>query len=210
MTDQAMPAALSARDVLRLPNYRRLWLGQLVSEAGDGLTNLALLLLVNSITGSTAAIAAMAICLAIPPLTIGLFAGAYVDRADRRRIMLASDLLRAIVVLGFVLVGSADRLWLLFLFAFVQSSIGTFFDTSGAASKNDRMLITLPSTQGDQPTRGVPGVAGPMIGGPGGLIFAAAAFPAANSFVHSIFCSAPMSFGASPSSFITWRASSFC
>lgn len=121
------PATLSARAVLRLPNYRRLWLGQLVSEAGDGLTNLALLLLVNSITGSTAAIAAMAICLAIPPLTIGLFAGAYVDRADRRRIMLASDLLRAIVVLGFVLVGSADRLWLLFLFAFVQSSIGTFF-----------------------------------------------------------------------------------
>ena len=127
MTDQAMPAALSARAVLRLPSYRRLWLGQLVSEAGDGLTNLALLLLVNSITGSTAAIAAMAICLAIPPLTIGLFAGAYVDRADRRRIMLASDLLRAIVVLGFVLVGSADRLWLLFLFAFVKSSIGTFF-----------------------------------------------------------------------------------
>jgi len=127
MTDQAMPAALSARDVLRLPNYRRLWLGQLVSEAGDGLTNLALLLLVNSITGSTAAIAAMAICLAIPPLTIGLFAGAYVDRADRRRIMLASDLLRAIVVLGFVLVGSADSLWLLFVFAFAQASIGTFF-----------------------------------------------------------------------------------
>jgi MFS transporter, DHA3 family, macrolide efflux protein len=127
MTDQAMPAALSARDVLRLPNYRRLWLGQLVSEAGDGLTNLALLLLVNSITGSTAAIAAMAICLAIPPLTIGLFAGAYVDRADRRRIMLASDLLRAIVVLGFVLVGSADTLWLLFVFAFAQASIGTFF-----------------------------------------------------------------------------------
>ena len=95
MTDQALPAALSARDVLRIPGFRRLWLGQLVSEAGDGLTNLALLLLVNHLTGSTAAIAAMAICLAIPPLTIGLFAGAYVDRADRRRIMLASDLLRA-------------------------------------------------------------------------------------------------------------------
>jgi MFS family permease len=121
------PAALSARAVLRLPNFRRLWLGQLVSEAGDGLTNLALLLLVNELTGSTAALAAMAICLAIPPLTIGLFAGAYVDRADRRRIMLASDLLRAIVVLGFVLVGSTDTLWLLFLFAFAQASIGTFF-----------------------------------------------------------------------------------
>jgi MFS transporter, DHA3 family, macrolide efflux protein len=127
------PAPLSARAVLRLPNYRRLWLGQLVSEAGDGLTNLALLLLVNELTGSTAALAAMAICLAIPPLTIGLFAGAYVDRADRRRIMLASDLLRAIVVLGFILVGSTDTLWLLFLFAFVQASIGTFFAPSRGA-----------------------------------------------------------------------------
>ena len=133
MTDQAAPTALSARDVLRIPAYRRLWLGQLVSEAGDGLTNLALLLLVNHLTGSTAAIAAMAICLAIPPLTIGLFAGAYVDRADRRRIMLASDLLRSVTVLGFVLVGSAESLWLLFILAFVQSSVGTFFTPARAA-----------------------------------------------------------------------------
>ena len=127
MTDQALPRPMSAGDVLRIPSYRRLWLGQLVSEAGDGLTNLTLLLLVNHLTGSTAAIAAMAICLAIPPMTIGLFAGAYVDRADRRRIMLASDLLRAIVVLGFVFVGSSESLWLLFVLAFVQSSVGTFF-----------------------------------------------------------------------------------
>ena len=127
MTDQALPRSMSAGDVLRIPSYRRLWLGQLVSEAGDGLTNLTLLLLVNHLTGSTAAIAAMAICLAIPPMTIGLFAGAYVDRADRRRIMLASDLLRAIVVLGFVFVGSSESLWLLFVLAFVQSSVGTFF-----------------------------------------------------------------------------------
>ena len=60
-------------------------------------------------------------------MTIGLFAGAYVDRADRRRIMLASDLLRRAAVLGFVFVGSASALWLLFILAFVQSSVGTFF-----------------------------------------------------------------------------------
>ena len=133
MTDQTAPATMSARDVLRIPDFRRLWLGQLVSEAGDGLTNLALLLLVNHLTGSTAAIAAMAIVLAIPPLTIGLFAGAYVDRADRRRIMLVSDLLRAVTVLGFVLVGSADSLWLLFLLAFVQATVGTFFTPARGA-----------------------------------------------------------------------------
>ena len=90
------------------------------------------------------------------------------------------------------------------------TSIGTFFETSGAASKNDRMLISFPSTHGDQPTRGVPGAPGPIIGRPGGLIFVAAALPAANSFAHSIFCNAPMSLAASPSSFITCRLSSFC
>ena len=132
MTDPVAPVApvsqpLGVRDILRIRNYRLLWLGQLVSEAGDGLTNLTLLLLVNALTGSTAALAGMAIVLAIPPLTIGLVAGTYVDRLDRRRIMLASDLLRAAVVLGFVLVGSADQLWLLYLLAFGQSAVGTFF-----------------------------------------------------------------------------------
>src|SRR3954462_9458982 len=67
-------------------------------------------------------------------------------------------------------------------------SIGTFFEIVGAASKNDRMSMILPSTHGDQPTRGVPGAPGPAAGGPGGLILAAAALPAAKSFDHSIFC----------------------
>lgn len=167
MTDQPMPAALSARDVLRIPAYRRIWLGQLVSDAGDGLTNLALLLLVNHLTGSTAAIAAMAICLAVPPLTIGLFAGAYVDRANRRRIMLASDLLRAGTVVGFALVGSADMLWLLFILAFAQASVGTFFTPARAA-----MVPKLVPAEGllaanavSQATRVVSGIVGAGLAG---------------------------------------------
>jgi MFS family permease len=167
MTDQAMPPALSSRDVLRIPAYRRLWLGQLVSEAGDGLTNLALLLLVNQLTHSTAAIAVMAMCLAIPPLTIGLFAGTYVDRADRRRIMLASNLLRAGTVLGFVLVGSADALWLLFILAFVQASVGTFFTPARAAviPKVVPSEGLLAANSVAQATRVVAGIAGAGIGG---------------------------------------------
>ena len=139
MTDQttaaasALAPAMGIRDILRIRNYRLLWLGQLISEAGDGLTNLTLLLLVNALTGSTAALAGMAIVLAIPPLTIGLVAGTYVDRLDRRRIMLASDILRGIVVLGFVLVGSASSLWLLYILAFVQSAVGTFFTPARGA-----------------------------------------------------------------------------
>jgi MFS family permease len=131
MTDPARP--FGSRDLLRLPAYRTLWLAQLVSDAGDSLTNIALLLLVNALTGSTAAIAAMAIVLAIPPLTIGLVAGTYVDRWDRRRIMLASDLLRSVLVLGFAVVGNAGLLPLLYAIAFVQASIGTFFNPARGA-----------------------------------------------------------------------------
>jgi MFS family permease len=135
MTDPAAPARrpLGVRDILRIRDLRLLWTGQLISEAGDGLTILALFLMINALTGSTAALAAMAIVLAIPPLTIGLVAGAYVDRLDRRRIMLASDGLRAVVVLGFIVVGSTSSLWLLYVLAFVQATIGTFFTPARGA-----------------------------------------------------------------------------
>ena len=105
MTTTARPS-MGARDVLRLPDFRRLW-------------------------------AAVAIALAIPPLTIGLVAGTYADRFDRRWIMITADVLRAIVVLGFVLVASADLVPLLVVLAFVQSSIGTFFTPARGALEEE-------------------------------------------------------------------------
>jgi len=124
---------VNAREVLRIPDYRRIWVAQTISDFGDGLTNLALLIVVNALTGSTAAIALMAIAIAIPPMTIGLVAGVYVDRLDRRRVMLASDLLRAGLVLGLVLVRSADQLPLLYALAFLEASVGTFFHPARSA-----------------------------------------------------------------------------
>ena len=132
MTASSAPP-FGARDVLRLPAFRRLWLAQAISDVGDGLTLLTLMLLVNELTGSTLALAAVSIALAIPPLTIGLVAGTYADRFDRRRIMIVSDLLRAVVVLGFMAVGSADLVPLLVGLAFVQASIGTFFTPARGA-----------------------------------------------------------------------------
>jgi len=168
MTDSTVsPAPLGVRAILRIRDFRLLWLGQLISEAGDGLTNLTLLLLVNALTGSTAALAAMAIVLAIPPLTIGLVAGTYVDRIDRRRIMLASDLLRAIVVLGFILVGSASSLWLLYILAFVQSAIGTFF-TPARGAVIPRVVPSeglLAANSLAQATRVISGIVGAALAG---------------------------------------------
>jgi MFS family permease len=125
--------ALAVREVLKLRDFRLLWLAQIVSDFGDNLTTLALLILVNQLTGSTAALATMAIVLAIPQATFGLVAGVYVDRMDRKRIMIVSDLLRGVLVLGFTLVGSRDQLWLLYLIGFVQASIGTFFTPARGA-----------------------------------------------------------------------------
>jgi MFS family permease len=174
MTDPVR--SFGARDLLRLPAYRTIWLAQLVSDVGDGLTNIALLLLVNALTGSTTAIAAMAIALAIPPLTIGLVAGTYVDRWDRRRIMLASDLLRSVLVLGFAVVGSAGQLPLLYVIAFVQASIGTFFNPARGALiprivPTDGLLV---ANSVSQATRVIAGVGGTALAG--GLIGLAGVF----------------------------------
>jgi MFS family permease len=131
MTDS--PAPLGARAVLRIPDYRRLWAAQGVSDIGDALTSLTLLIVVTRLTGSTAALAAMAIALAVPAIVVGPIAGVFVDRWDRRRVMLASDLIRSVLVLGFILVASTDRLWLMYVIAIAHATVGTFFTPSRMA-----------------------------------------------------------------------------
>jgi len=128
MTDStAVPKPMTVRDVLRLPTYRNLFAGQVVSDIGDGITLLLLLLVINELTGSTIALALMAIAEAVPHFTVGLIAGVYVDRWNRRTVMLAADLIRAAIVLSFAFVATAGILPLLYLLAFAQSSVSTFF-----------------------------------------------------------------------------------
>ena len=91
------------------------------------MTYLALFLLVLEQTGSTAAIALLSILVALPPVTIGLFAGAWADRSDRRRIMVASDLLRAVTVVLVVPAALAGALPVVFVLAAIQAIVGTFF-----------------------------------------------------------------------------------
>src|SRR6187397_989905 len=119
--------ALGVRDVLRIPDYRRLFTGQVVSDIGDGITLFLVLLVINDLTGSPIALAIMAIAEAVPAFTVGLVAGVYVDRWDRRRVMLASDLIRAAIVLSFAFVQTVELLPLFYLLGFVQASIATFF-----------------------------------------------------------------------------------
>lgn len=130
MTHQAaspMAKPMGVRDILRIRDYRLLVSGQAISDIGDGITFLLLLLVINELTGSTSMLALMAIAEAVPQFTVGLMAGVYVDRWNRRTVMLASDLLRAVMVMAFALVSVVGFVPLLYVLGFAQSSISTFF-----------------------------------------------------------------------------------
>jgi MFS family permease len=121
------------REVLRLPEFRKLFAAQGISDIGDGMTFMALLLLVNDLTHSPAALAVLSIAVAVPSMLGSVLAGAYADRMDRRRIMIVSDSVRALLVLAFVIVGTLERLPALYVVAFLQAAVGTFFSPARGA-----------------------------------------------------------------------------
>jgi MFS family permease len=121
------------RQLLRIKDYRYLWSAQVLSDFGDSLTNLTLLILIQRLTGSTVALAGLMISIALPTLVFGTLAGVYVDRLDRRKAMLISDLARALVVLGFLFARSAELVPVIYAIAFVQAGIGTVFNPARAA-----------------------------------------------------------------------------
>src|SRR6185436_5662211 len=125
------PVTMGVRDVLRIPDFRRLWVAQSISDIGDGMTLTALLLLVTTLGATTTTLALMSI--AIATVIFGLIAGAVADRYDRRRIMLVSDLLRAGLVASFVLVATLERLPILVVLASLQATVGVFFGPARGA-----------------------------------------------------------------------------
>ena len=128
---------MTIREILAVANYRWLWFGQIVSDFGDSLTHLALVLLINRVTdGDTTAIAYLLIALAIPRATVGLLAGVFVDRWNRKRIMQYSDLSRGLLVLLLIFVATIDNAQIgwIYALAFVHSIMGTFFTPARSAT----------------------------------------------------------------------------
>lgn len=118
----------------RRPAYRRIWLGSVVSLAGDWFTLIALYSLLDEYTGRGEAIGLMLFVRFLPAALLGPIAGVVADRFPRRRVMMACDVTRALVVLGFLLVRSADDVWLLYALTFAQMTAAAFFDPAEQAS----------------------------------------------------------------------------
>src|SRR4051812_23334600 len=75
-----------------------LWLGQVISHLGDSLYLVGIFYLALEVTGSKPQTGLLLAVNFVPALALGLFAGAFVDRHDRQRMMIGADLLRAIAV----------------------------------------------------------------------------------------------------------------
>jgi MFS family permease len=112
---------------LRQRNFALLWFAGLISLAGDWMLIVALPIYVYQLTGSTLATSSMFIAGRLPSLLFGSVAGVFVDRWDRKRTMVVANLLLALGLLPLLAVRSVDQLWVVYIVAFVESTIGEFF-----------------------------------------------------------------------------------
>jgi MFS family permease len=121
------------RLLVRNRNYRWAWSGQIVSEVGDHFNNIAVLSLAIQLTHSGKVIAALMLSRAIPAVLAGPLAGVLLDRFDRQRIMIASDLVRGFIAIGFITAAAYHQIWLLYLLSALLMLASPFF-TSGRSA----------------------------------------------------------------------------
>ncbi len=112
-------------------------MGQVVSEIGDWLNNIAVLALTIQLAGAGReglAIALYAISRHLPLFLFGPLAGVVVDRADRRRVMIAADVLRALLALGFLLANMWGALPFIYAVGAGMFAVSSFFNAAKRAT----------------------------------------------------------------------------
>ncbi|MDQ3753823.1 MAG: MFS transporter, partial [Acidobacteriota bacterium] len=113
--------------------FRLLWLGQVVSQLGDWFNTIAVYTLVLNLTGSGRAVGLVLVARFLPTVVIGPLAGVVADRYSRRRIMIISDVVRAVVVLGFLFIRRPDQVWIIYALTVLQLAASTFFEPAKSA-----------------------------------------------------------------------------
>ena len=118
-------------------DFRRLWTGQVVSEIGDWFNNIAVLALTIQLAGAGRegqAVALYAIARHLPLFLFGPLAGVVVDRVDRRRVMIAADIARAVLALGFLLANMTGNLSVIYFVGASLFAVSAFFNAAKRAS----------------------------------------------------------------------------
>jgi len=115
--------------LLKKRQFLYLWLAQLISMTVLNASNYALLVLIEVVTGSTTLVGLAIICFSLPAIIFGAPAGVFVDRMNKRKVLWASNCLRAIATFVFVvsLLLNQHQLVPVYLLTFLISTIGQFF-----------------------------------------------------------------------------------
>ena len=126
----ASGSAPSMFAVFRRRDFSVLWLAQLISTAGSSLTDLAAGIYVYRVTESALAVGLTLMVTAIPSLIIGLLAGVFVDRHDRKRILIGTCLIQAVIVAILAVVIGIEAIALpgLYVLLFLNAGVKQFFD----------------------------------------------------------------------------------
>ena len=118
-------------------NYRYTWVGQVVSEIGDHFNNIAVFSLAVKVAhagqASGIVVGGVLLARAIPAMLAGPLAGVLLDRLNRKHVMIASDLVRAVVAACFIATVSRPTTWMLYLLSALLMVASPFF-TSGRAA----------------------------------------------------------------------------
>ena len=108
-------------------NFRNLWLGQIISLLGDWFNLIASAALVVELTQSGFAVGGLFVVRMLAPFLISPIAGVAANRYNRKHILILTDILRAIIVLGFLWVREPQHIWLLYTLTAIQLALSGFF-----------------------------------------------------------------------------------
>jgi CRP-like cAMP-binding protein/sugar phosphate permease len=114
--------------IFRRRDFTLLWLAQLISTAGSSLTDLAAAIWVYRETGSALAVGLTLMATAVPSLVVGLLAGVYVDRHDRKRILIVTCLIQSVIVGLLAVIVELDSIVGLYALILINAGVKQFFD----------------------------------------------------------------------------------
>ena len=150
-------------------DFWKFWTGQTISTLGSSFTSFALPLLIFQLTGSSLNLALTVVVTVLPYLLFGLFIGAWVDRVNRKRVMIGTDLARALVIasipLAFVL--GFLSVWWIYAVAFLDSALTICFDAANFAAVPSlvRKADLVTANGRVQAGYSIAKVGGPLLGG---------------------------------------------
>ena len=130
-----MDSLTYAQLLRRNRSFRRLWIGQVISELGNWFNFIAVLGLVRVVSNAAPEVTTIVLIVRLVPFTVfAPLAGAFVDRWSRRTVMIVTDFLRVVVALGPLLVRRPQDLWIAYVCTALLSLFGTFFEAAKNAA----------------------------------------------------------------------------